>query len=119
MTWPGELPEGQIPFKVYYRDGSTYVGPPENAPALGVALILAYDQNNGRCVIPPGDYYMWEGKGWLSGDSDTRLAYINEPGWKKYLVGAMMFFEDWNELNKIANQDPDFPPRKGHYRNEK
>lgn len=106
-------------FKVYYRDGSTYTGPPENAPIFGVALILQYSKEQGREIVSHGDYYTWYKGEWLACGYDSMLAYMNEPGWKKYLVGVMMPFKNWNEINRIAENDPDFPRRTAYSAREK
>ena len=108
-----------VPFKVYYRDGSTYTGPPENAPILGVALIVQASKENGREIVAHGDYYCWY-KGRFQGCGyDSMIAYMNEPGFKKYLIGVQMLSEDWNEINRIAESDPDFPQRTARSTREK
>ena len=108
-----------IPYKVYYRDGSTYTGSPENAPILGVALIVQESKENGREIVSHGDYYCWYKERWQSCGYDSMIAYMNEPGWKKYLVGVQMLSEDWNEINRIAEIDLDFPPRTARTTREK
>ena len=109
-----------IPFKVYYRDGSTYVGPPENTPIFDVALILAFDRNHGRRVVSNGDFYIWESGEWLAVDWWSMVGYMARPGFgKRFLIGVMMPFEDWNEINRIAAEDPDFPPRTAAYSGKK
>lgn len=111
--------EGRTPFKIYYRDGSTYVGPPENAPILGVVLVVEFDRNHGRRIVGKYDYYTWYKGHWFGGDRETMIAYMNEPGWKKYLVGVMVHPEDWHEFWNIAENDPDFPPRTARYPDER
>lgn len=109
----------QIDFKVYYRDGSTYVGPPENTPILSVVGIVEFDKNHGRRIVAHGDYYTWMGGKWMSCGYDSMIAYMNEPGWKKYLVGVQLFGEDWNRMWNIMENDPDFPKRTAYYPKEK
>jgi len=108
----------QIPFKVYYRDGSTYVGQPENAPVLGVALVVQFSKEHGREKVR-GEYYTWYKDRWLGCGYDSMISYMNEPGWKKYLVGVMLPQDDWDEINRIAENDPDFPPRTAQTQTEK
>ena len=108
-----------IPFKVYYRDGSSYVGDPEKAPILGVALIVQFSKENGREIVSHGDYYCWYQDRWQSCGYDSMIAYMSEPGWKKYLIGVQIYQDDWDELNRLAESDPDFPARTARSAREK
>lgn len=110
---------GEYPFfKVYYRDGSTYVGPPEYAPILDVALILQADRNHNVRKIK-ADYYFWTEKGWLGVGEGSLICYQAGTKWWRWLIGVMMHQDDWNEINKVANADPDFKERTGYYRGER
>lgn len=115
-----ETPKASPSFKVYYRDGSTYVGPPENTPILDVVLIQEFDSSHGRRLITGGDFYMWENGAWTPGDEWTMISYMNRPGFKKrFLIGVMVHSEEWNYFLKVAKEDPFFPERTGHYSWEK
>lgn len=67
-------------FKIYYDDGSTFTGLPEDAPKYGVVAILQ-ERTDGRFRIAhKADFYLYNGH-WLELDAHGLVDYsINVPG---------------------------------------
>lgn len=78
-------------FRVYYDDGTTYQGPPEDAPGWGVVVIAQY------------------GDGWWGHDLAGLLDCLARPGPNIVLHGRTVSSTRWPELMDAADQDPDFP----------
>ena len=71
--------------RIYYKDGSTYDGAPENAPVFDVLIIQENDKNHGRRVLTNGDYFCYdvqEGR-WWAYDFPGMIQYLKDPGWNK------------------------------------
>jgi hypothetical protein len=97
-------------WKVYYYDGTTYVGPLEEVPIYNVLVIGQSDPQHGRKLVMGGDYYIFDDvTGWVSCDSVTVWQYMARPGLKKVLLGVMADEERWQETVKRARQDTLFP----------
>lgn len=116
-------------YRVYYDDGSTYDGPPEQAPERGVQCIVHKDPMQGRYILmgvqaadperpapSPGQfgYYCWHvdetGRGyWDIHDINGVWDYLASPGWKRVLFGRSIPNEQFLEIHSRADQDPDFP----------
>lgn len=106
-------------FKVYYSDGSTYEGEPFDAPPMHVALILEKDKDHGRRIVSLTDFYVWRLGRWFGTDMPGFYQYLMTPGEAKYvLFGEMMLQDDWNAINGVAQEDPDFPVRTAYHANE-
>jgi len=105
-------PLNDFQFKIYYSNGTTYVGDIANAPIWEVVLILEKDSEHGRKIVSGGDYFVYDyesGK-FISGDFVTMLQYMARPGDKKrFLVGVMLDNKTWNKIMKQAREDIDFP----------
>lgn len=106
----------EIPFRVYYSDGSTYDGPPENTPIFEVLVIVERSKEHGYRLVTNGDYYCWdnERKRWLPGDELHMIQYLHRPGWKRVLLGITVNNNEWNDVMKRATSDPDFPVKTGY-----
>jgi hypothetical protein len=106
-----------VAFKVYYENGETFIGRPEDAPYLGVALIVELDENHNKRIVSGGDYYIWnpERMCWISGDVRSMEYYKEVRGWKTHICGVMMHQEDYNNMWRKADKDEDFPERTAYY----
>lgn len=108
-----------LQWRIYYSDGTTFdnlAGGPEDAPALGVMLIAQVDVMTGRYYQSGSDFYIWldEYERWLGVDTFGRLTYDVRPGWKRCLFGETVPNEQFRKIVKIADDDPDLPPRAGY-----
>lgn len=98
-------------WRIYYADGTRYSGSPEDAPGLGVLLIVQRDPKSGIKEILHGDgprvidYYWWEGGMWLGGDVTGMIQYLAFPGWKKVLIGRNIITSQWREVVQEAIDD--------------
>ena len=104
-----------------YPEGyKTYVGDPFNAPALGVIAIVQKNKAHGRRVTSNFDYFVWKDdlQEWMGCDIAGMFQYLTLLGPKRVLLGEMIEKERFYKILKIANEDPDFPPRTGYYREE-
>jgi len=103
-------------FRVYYKGGSTYIGPVENTPTDNVLVIVEFSNQHGRRLVSNGDYYCWDDKlqRWFPGDFIHFIQYMREPGMKRALFGRTVGPDEWNETMKRANSDPDFPTRSAY-----
>ncbi len=54
-------------YTIFYDDESEFSGPPEDAPAHGVQVVMEYHENGTRTIHQGVDYYCWLGDGWASG----------------------------------------------------
>lgn len=100
-----------IPFRIYYDGGATYDGEPQDAPALGVLVIVEADTDHGRRLVSAKDYYVWDRGRWWSVDYIGMIDYLIQPGMKKVLFGRTVESESWYAAMRRANTDPDFPER--------
>lgn|SRR5512135_757499 len=102
-------------YRVYYADGSVYAGEPWNAPAWGVLVIVEKDPDHGRRLVSAKDYYIWDedNSRWWSVDFIGMVDYLGRPGKKRVLFGRTVPNEEWYDVMRIANEDPDFPVRTG------
>lgn len=102
-------------FKIFYDDGTTYTGEPENAPVLGALIIVEDDKNHGRQIICKGDYFCWDDRGnglhWWEADFIGLVDYLIRPGMKRVLIGRLVSEETWSEVYNRALNDPDFKPK--------
>ena len=107
-------------FRIYYDGGTTYDGDPYNAPAFGVLTITQKNNAHGRYVTSTFDYFVYkpELNEWMGCDFIGLIDYLQYPGHKKVVFGRMVEKEKFYRVVKQANEDPDFPPRTGRYREE-
>lgn len=102
-------------FKVFYDNGSTYVGDPFYAPVLGVLVIVEDDSEHGRRIIQNADYYCWDNRGdgdrWWESDFVGLVDYLITPGAKRVLIGKLVPNKVQEEVFQRAYNDPDFAPK--------
>jgi len=107
-----------IDFRIYYKNGETYSGPPEDAPIFDVLVIVERDKNHGRRLISDKDFYIWIDDRWRAVDYFGMIQYLKDPGWKRILLGVMADDQVWNATVKAAMQDPEFPAKTAYGINE-
>ncbi len=77
--------------RIYYADGTTFDGPPEQAPGWGVLVIVQY------------------GGGWWGHDLVGLLDCLALPGLNRVLHGRTAAKGVWRDTLAAAHTDPDFP----------
>jgi len=102
-------------WKIYYGDGSTFTnlqGSPDEAPPFGVQFILQLcDEGRWRETLHEADYFvMGEDDVWIGSDITgilDRLAH--RIPFSGFLVGRWIGHDAFMKLNKVVQQDKDFP----------
>jgi hypothetical protein len=101
-------------WKVWYGDGSTFSdenGPPSQAPALNVQIILVRDDDPnsqlGRYPVHRFDYYWWDDPEWFGGDLFGLFDYLSRPGDKRVLFGRTIANADHQAIVDAALADTD------------
>ena len=99
-------------FRIYYDDGSAYVGEPADAPGLGVVVIVQPDEDVGRMVMSRWDYFCLHDDGqWWVHDLTGLMDCLALPGFNRVLIGRTVSQDDWQAINAAALADPDFQPK--------
>lgn len=108
-------------FKVYYKrkDGEfpTFSGDGRNVfdtPMPFVLAIVEESKRHGRRLVTNGDYYVLRDSSWHPVDLPGLFQYWLEPGAQKVLMGITVSAEEWNDVMRLATNDPDFPPKTGY-----
>jgi hypothetical protein len=93
-------------FRIYYGDGSTYDGSPENAPALNVQAVAWEHPEHGRQLMYGKDYYWWLDDEWYLGDLFGMWDYLaHTDGWVKVLFGRSIPVADFKALIERATTE--------------
>lgn len=104
-------------YKIFYDDGSTYTGNPENAPVFGVLVIVEDDKDYGRRMVHHFDYYCWDNRGdsmqWFPSDFTGLIDYLSSPGFKRVLIGRYVSDKLFTKIFTTALNDKDFKPITG------
>jgi hypothetical protein len=119
-----------VQWKLYYPNGVTYSdrdGQPENAPGVGLQVIVQADPDHGWLMITGGnqgrrdDFFWWDDKTqrWFNGDYPGLLIYLIRPGWRKVVFGESIGNDAFHEIKQRALNDPDFPPKTGKRKYER
>lgn len=98
-------------WRVYYSDGSTYNGDPENAPGVGIVVIVQDDPDVGRMLMCKWDYYCWHDGQWWGHDLIGTVDCLAQPGFNRVLVGRTVSQDLWKKIHAAAANDPDFQPK--------
>ena len=105
-----------ISWKVYYSDGSTFTGRPEDAPKQGVQVILVKNERVGRRVLKFCDYYVYSPtlQRWLdcADAASVIVRALKEPS-VTVLAGEYLNEEDFEKILIAAHNDVDLPPHSG------
>lgn len=108
-----------ISWRVYYDDGSTFDGPPEDTPTTGVIAIVQPDPDHGRMVLSRWDYYDFHDNGqWWGHDIFGLFDCLTRPGWKRVLFGRTIETARFRQIVARAEADPDFATRSARYPTE-
>lgn len=102
-----------LAWRIYYGDGSTYVGDPFLAPARNVQVIVARDPDVGRFLHLGYDFYWWDDAftTWFGGDINGLWDNLDRPGPKRVLFGRVVPPRDHQSCVLRALNDPDFPEK--------
>ena len=98
-------------FRIYYSDGSTFDGPVEDAPGLGVVVIVQDDPDVGRMVMSRWDHFCWHDGQWWGHDHTGLMDCLALPGFNRVLHGRTVSQDVWQAINALALADPDFHPK--------
>ena len=98
-------------WKVYYSDGSTFVGAVEEAPARDIQVIVQLSKDHGWQAVSGDDYYIWRGDRWIGVDHFGMYDYLIEPGWKRVLCGRTISNAEFNTIWQQAMNDPEMPKK--------
>lgn len=95
-------------WRIYYDDGSTWAdtdGPVEDAPGLGVVVILVEQAES--FVIVGHDFYCWHAdqERWWGADQSGVWDYLHRPGWKKVIFGRTVPNEIYGRIHAHAMRD--------------
>lgn len=105
-------------YKIFYDDGTTYSdqdGNVEDAPGLGIIVIVMESVEHGRFQQARYDYYVWKAEedAWVGCDLNGKWDYDQQPGWKKTLFGRTISNARFDSIMRIAENDNYFPKRTG------
>jgi hypothetical protein len=91
---------------IYYDDGSTYDGPPEDAPGLGVQVIVCQVDGQSKFVVG-ADFYCWHADDgqWWGADVFGLMDHLQQPGWKRVLFGRTISNADHGRIMARAMED--------------
>lgn len=106
-------------FRIYYGDGSTFEGKPEDAPAKNVQCIVFNDNapelsNIGRVVLSQWDIYIYSDDiGWHGTNKYADLLQhlgkgIGLGGVRAVLQGTWIARDKYFEIQERAKTDPPF-----------
>jgi len=100
-------------WRIYYADGSTFEGKPENAPGLGVIVIVQKhkDTQIGSYLQHQSDYYVWAEGYWWGCDLFRLWQYWfvqKYPHPKVSLAGETIKNELYDQIIRSAKDDKDF-----------
>lgn len=98
-------------YRIYYGNGSAYSdrdGLPENAPKVGVQVIVQQEgSERGYRIMQGTDCYWWLGDQWAAGDifgcNDWR--YYSGIGHRIDLRGLAIRDEEWEIIMRRATQE--------------
>lgn len=104
-----------LAWRIYYDDGATFdssQGTPQEAPGLGVQVIVQPDPDVGRVVLTRFDwyYYRFDLEQWWASDYFGLLDQLTSD--RAGVVGAVKAGRnagDYDRILKVATKDPDFP----------
>jgi len=105
--------------KIYYGDGSTFEGPPRDAPPINVQCIALADgsasnYNVGRLILHSWDFYLY-GKGrWYGINGYTDLVdHLLFEEVEKVLKGRVIPNSEYQKILSLANNDLKLPRKSG------
>ena len=95
-------------FRIYYSDGSTFEGLPEDAPADGVIIIATYEETIGRCLLHGWDWYLYRrSEGWYGADLHGVIDHFKNFPLDFYALkqGRTVSTKKFREILKRANKE--------------
>lgn len=106
-------------WRIYYADGKTFCdedGLPSEAPPDGIQVIVQRDPRAGRRIVSGNDFFVWDGTYWIGMDEDGMKTWFRQEGLLKH--GLMVCRPRFDELQRLACIDPDFPKKSARYPDE-
>ena len=104
-------------WRIYYENGETFEGNPEDAPAFGVVDILQWDnRTEKRRHTCGGDYYLYDKQtdSWLAVDIIGLIDHLAHDGWCLVRFGRTVPNDTyWRIFDRVA-KDP-FPKWQTQY----
>lgn len=93
-------------WRIYYGDGTTYQGSPEEAPERGVQAIAQVHPDVGWAATSSSDYYVYLPHDWWQGvDVFGLWDYLATPGWKRVLFGRTVNNAEYKAILERAFAD--------------
>lgn len=111
-------------WKVYYGDGTTFSskdGPPDQAPAANVQVIVQSSAEHGWQALSNSHYYIWRDERWWMVDMQGfgLFDYLLQPGWKRVLFGRTLPNEDFTRIWQQVASDPEMVEKTGFDKRER
>ncbi len=112
-----------IPFRIYYGDGTTFEGRPEDAPTRNVQAVVYEDEDKGlgdcgRVILESWDIYIYSDPigGWHGTNKYVDLLMHLERGCgpggvRAVILGLWIPREEYKQIIHRAKTDPGFPPK--------
>lgn len=107
---------------IYYDGGEKFTdldGDPEDAPCVGVQVIVQDHPNVGWHTQCGSDYYIWEDFFWHGSNDAGFYAYMYKPGKKIVKFGTHIYPTEYENILKLASQDERFTSKAGYTKSEK
>lgn len=98
-----------IDWIIYYDDGSTFTGQPEDAPREGVVVIAYRDISVGKRLVYDCDTYCWQDGVWVPHDRIGCERYLNMTKHPIRLLGFWVKDEIFEARLQQALNDPRLP----------
>lgn len=99
-------------FRIYYRGGKIYEGPPELAPKKAVQIVLMESRYHVLELHDSADYFVWKDERWYPATADAMWFYLAGPGVKIVLFGEYIDDDEFNEIKVKAIHDKAKSPHK-------
>jgi len=107
-----------VRWRIYYEDGSTE---DDDSRPYGVVSIVQEDEECGRLIFTGWDYYILLEAGWMGLGYDSFVYYVTHKlkEVKHACVGVMVHRSEYQRIQKLAINDPDFPRKSATMKQEK
>lgn len=104
-------------WRIFYDDRTSFDWDSglENAPGLGVLVVVQEDEDVGRELLHMKDFYYWDEGRWMGCDMIGLIDYLQRPGLKKVLIGRNTTHQNYHSTMLRAQNDGDFPPKSARH----
>lgn len=97
-----------LPFRVFYYDGSSFLGYPEDVPSWGVIAIVQETKDGRRHILSDHPYYMFtdEANSWMAAkENDVIESLANRCGEiRAFCVGRLVSRDQFNRVYQWAKE---------------